>query len=247
MRTPTIALVPFAIAAALSLSCESSSTDGETDLVDQGGKGPPESHQIVGMWTCDVIRAANQSSRPWYVVFRDDGTAVYSSATNTTNLPGSGFNARTGNGDGEWSLVGEQAYNFRSVEYLYRAGNAGGRWLVDFTFHLRTDQERAAAAGKHRLCTGSIPGDTCPRDTHVRATIFEFDEAGGCECLNAEAGCEPTSACLNNPIVGERDIFNNAPGGNGVITAVIRCNPLEEVTTYGSTEPVFPIPAPVTP
>jgi hypothetical protein len=208
------------------------------------GQGIPNL-EILGTWACRVLRPGTQSFRPWLVQFRADGTATYSSGTNTSNMGSAGFvgmTSRSGNGDGDWEKVGPDDYNFISMEFLYKNGNIGGRWFVDGTFHLRSPAEVAASAGKDLLCSGSsplVPGDSCPKDVYARATKLVFNEnvpTAGCGCMNTPAGCSATSACLNNEISGEVDAFNPA-----LVAAVIRCNPLGDVTTVGSTTPVFPI------
>lgn len=177
--------------------------------------------QIEGVWACGVVRPANLSERPLTFTFHADGTATYSSATNISNL---GFTGRAG-GNGEWKKVAPSDYNFKGQEMLYLNGNAGGRFLVDATLHYDK--------GTDELCTVSLPGnpptvppDPCPTDNFVRATAFVF--SGG----------------LNDPISGEVDLLNPPPGGNGVIRSALRCSRLNTLTTYGSTTPVFPIPAP---
>lgn len=229
-------LALIVVFATLGLSCDSDSGDTSDKQA-----------EIVGTWTCDIIRPANLSVRPWYVQFRADGTGTYGSGTNTSNLPGSGLTSRSGNGDGDWTLVGAHDYNFRGIELLYKNGNIGGRWLVDLTFHMRTEAERAASPGKQSLCTGTVNDDTCATSNAARVTKFVFDEANGCECMNKAEGCEATSACLNNAITGETPLLNTAGNGNGNITAIARCNRIDDIVPYGATAKAFPLPAPTAP
>jgi hypothetical protein len=229
IRTIAFGLLLLALS---SSGCSSSASGREPSLIDS----------IQGMWVCDVVRTQNGSKRPWYVVFHGDGTGTYSSATNTTNAPGAGFTTRSGNAEGDWSVVGAADANFRAVELVYRNGNAAGRWNVDLTFHLRTQAERDAAPDHAALCTGSATGDACPTGNNARLTKLVFDEANGCECMNKPEGCDSSSTCLNNAIVSEVPVFNTT--GNGSITAVIRCNALNDATLYGSSTKLFPVPAP---
>ena len=196
---------------------------------------------ILGTWQCRIIRPGTNSYRPWLVQFRADGTATYSSGTNTSNVGSAGWvglTSRSGNGDGDWEKVGSRDYRFVSTEFLYKNGNIGGRWFVDGTFHLRSPEEMAASSGGEQLCTGSITGDTCPTPIYARATKFEFTEnipTAGCSCMNTTEGCSATSPCLNNEISDEVDAFSS------VVAAVIRCNPLIDVKTINSSDFVFPI------
>ena len=211
-----------------------------------------KSLEIEGQWICNAIRTQNNSARPVAIAFHGDGTATFSSATNISNYPGNaGITGRSGNSDGEWEMVGPDTVNFRYTEHLYKGGNAGGRFLVEAGFMLRPDP---ANPNLDQLCSGNTSTDTCPTVSLVRGTKYVFDQAlrdangnvvdaAGCACMNTAAGCDAAhAACLNNSITGEVDVFNTT--GNGVITASVRCHRLNDMTTYGSTTPVFPLSEP---
>jgi len=198
-------------------------------IISQGHAGPGQAiapgqqipnQEILGTWACQVVRAQNLSARPLTLTMHADGTTTYSSATNISNL---GFDSR-GNGYGDWEKVGAHDYRFQAQEMLRINGDAGGRFLVDATLHVRSAAE-ITPSSPDKICTVSLPNDPCPTNNNVRATQFVF--SGG----------------LNDPISGEVDLLNT--GGNGVILSALRCNPLNTVTTFGSSDPVFPIPAPV--
>jgi hypothetical protein len=192
---------------------------------------------IVGTWFCQAVRPQNLSQRPITFQFHADGTAAYSSGTNISN---SGFNGR-GGGLGDWTKVGPQDYNLRAQEIIRLNGNAAGRFLVDATYHLRTAAE-ITAKQPDQLCGGTTGDDTCPVTSHVRLTKF----TGINQAVNMVAIPDPATNQVNynDSITGESDLLNTGAGGNGVIATITRCNRPDALTTYGSTTPVFPIPAP---
>jgi hypothetical protein len=181
--------------------------------------------QIEGVWDCQVVRPGSLSERPLLYTFHADGTTTYSSQTNISNL---GFTSR-GNGFGQFQKTSPNTYRTILVENLYKNGNAGGRFLVQNNLYL--------TKGGNQLCTGSLPGDSCPTSGNVRATKFLFPNAASACILDAPIN-------LDDPICGEADLLNPPPTGNGVINVVLRCNRINTLTTYGPPLPVFPIPNP---
>jgi hypothetical protein len=199
---------------------------GALMAIPAGNASPGALPQIIGVWDCQVIRPGSLSERPLLYTFHADGTTTFSSQSNISNL---GFTSR-GGAFGQYERSGPSDYHSTAVENLYKNGNAGGRFLIDNFLHLDK--------GGNRLCSGSVPGDSCPVDGNVRATKFQFPDASSACVLDAPLN-------LADPICGEVDLLNPPPGGNGVVNAVLRCDRINTLTTYGSSTPVFPIPDPV--
>ncbi len=211
-----------------NLSCIAVFAAGALMAIPGGSAKAASTPQIEGVWDCQVVRPGNLSERPLLYTFQADGIATYSSQTNISNL---GFTSR-GGGFGQFQKVGSSDFRTTVVENLYRNGNAGGRFLVDNVLHL--------SKGGDQLCSGSLPGDSCPTSGNVRATKFQFPDASS--VCNQDA---PVN--INDPICGEVDLLNPPPTGNGVINVILRCDRLNTISTYGSSTSVFPIPNPVGP
>jgi hypothetical protein len=199
-----------------------------------------QSQEILGTWACNAIRAQNVGPRPLMLVFHPDGTVTYSSGTNLTNI---GQNGR-GNGYGDWKQVGAHDYNFHAIEILRLNGNAGGRFLVDATLHVRQAGEITDST-QDQLCTTTIPAsglkaaDPCPTANWVRATKFVGINA----LQGGVAIADPATQNINflDKITDEVDLLHG-PMGNGIILSALRCNRIDAAKMYSpSGSAVFPI------
>jgi hypothetical protein len=125
--------------------------------------------KVEGVWACTAIRAGT-IERPLLLTFNTDGTFSYSSGTTINSIiPGpvnnSGFHSR-GGGVGQWTKIGKNVFNYKSVELTYDAlGNLSGSFAVDST-------QLLTSAGQ--LCSGR--GECPNQNTSVTLVKYVFDQ-----------------------------------------------------------------------
>jgi hypothetical protein len=166
-----------------------------------------DSHAVVGVWLCSVVRSGTLARPIIYSIGGDgifgfvSGTTINNSTDSNSAVNNSGILSRPGGGRGEWTFVpgtGNTVISSQYVELLSNdRGNVGGYFNVDSTYQLLPNGQ---------LCSGR---SECPNaKTYVSLVKFEFP-------TNAVGNTNP-----DGPITGQHALLPTGSQANSICNRI---------------------------